>query len=378
MPVTLASEKMECLEFAPEEWPQVAPVWDELFRSSTRFGFFLSEPWVESWIAIFGPALRVRIAVFARGGQPLGACLLVEPAQTGAARLYRRLFLNTSGEDAREAAYPEYNDLLCRPGAERAVAAALAARLRAARWDELRLEGFQPGPGYDALRRELAGLRWEEDWRESFYADLTAIRRSGGDYESVLGKTTRKHLRQSRRRFARQERLVVETPESLPAALACFEEMAALNRARRQARWPGSVFASRRFVEFHRRLITRCFPERSLLLLRVRGGSHLLGIVYLFAHQGHVSFYQSGIDYGLDPRSSPGTLTVAESVRYCLASGYDEFDFLAGDAEYKRRLATGSRPLVWAAAGNPGGKGALFRALRKLRNVGRRVWGGES
>lgn len=351
-----------------EKWLRIAPVWAELFNASTRFSFFLSEDWVNTWMEVFGAMLQPRILLFSSGGEAEGACLLVERRRRWPLPV-RRIFLNATGEDACEATYPEYNDLLCKPGTERAVARKLAEYLRSCEWDELRLEGFQPGPGYEALRKELADFGWEEGWRPSFSVDLAGIRKSHGQFEASLGKATRKHLRQSRRHFSGETALAVEEPGDVDEALSMFEEMAEFNRIRHGGR---SVFFSERFVEFHRRLIARCIPGRRVRLMKVRGSGRTLGTVYLFVRRGRVYFYQCGFDFGDHSKRSPGTVTVAACVQQCLEAGFDEFDFLAGGASYKERLTTGLRPMVWASASRPGVKRQVLSCLRRLKSLGER------
>jgi CelD/BcsL family acetyltransferase involved in cellulose biosynthesis len=55
---------------------------------------------------------------------------------------------------------------------------------------------------------------------------------------------------------------------------------------------------------------------------------------------GRVYFYQSGLEYAEDNRLNPGLVSHYHAVQYCLAQGYQEYDFLGGYLRYKRSLAT--------------------------------------
>jgi hypothetical protein len=314
-------------------------------------------------MSVFGKLLRPSILVFLSGGEVQGVCLLVQTRVRRAIVTVRRISLNATGEDACDTTYPEHNDLLCRPGAERPMARALAQYLRSLEWDEFNLDGFQPGPGYDALHAELTDLGWEEDWRQDFYVALERIRNGHGRYESILGANTRHKLRKTRKHFAGDTPLDVETPRDIEEALSMFNEMADLSRQRWESKANCSVFASSRFLDFHKRLIRCCLPQRTVQLLRVAAGGRTIGIVYVFNERGRVYFYQCGIVYGDDPRWSPGTLSMAEVIQHYVSAGVDEFDFLTGHENYKERLSTGSRRLVWATAWRLSAKTVLLRSL---------------
>jgi hypothetical protein len=345
----------------------MASVWSELFESSNRFSFFMSWEWVDTWMSVFGELLQPSILLFLEGGAVMGACLLVESRVRRAALPLRRMLISASGEEDSEATYPEFNDLLCRPGAEIAVARTLNRHLRDGHWDELEFDGFAPGPGYDALRSLLTDLDWEEERRTDFVVDLQAIRDRHADYVSTLGKATRECVRRNRRHFAASGDLVLEQAAGVGEALSVLDEMALLSRMRGEALGWKSVFASERFIEFHRRLIRRCYPQRSVHLLRVSANGNTIGTSYLFEQRGRVYDYQCGFCYGHDPRWSPGTLTSVEVIQHCLNAGADEFIFLGGGAAYKQRLATGSRQTVWATARRRGWKMKLLNCLRGLK-----------
>jgi hypothetical protein len=355
-------------KYSWRDWPEIAPVWAALFDPDC-FSIFVSDRWVATWMEVFGPSVQPSILLFADGKDVQGACLLVHSKRTFGPVMIRRVSLNTSGEAVSEATYPEFNDILCRRGARDAVVKSLAGYLVRAQWDELILDGYERGTGFDALQTELVDLDWEVDPRPSYYVDLSTIRQSQSDFEAGLGRTSRKHLRQNRRNFSETGRLLLEHADTAPAALSLFDEMSVLNRRRRDGKGYGSAFAADRFVEFHRRLIRRFQPDRSVRLARLSASGRTLGILYLLHQCGKIYFYQCGFEIN-GGRWSPGTLTVAEYIQHCLDCGLNEFDFLAGREAYKERLSTGSRILQWARGHRPGAK---MRAVEAIRRVAART-----
>jgi CelD/BcsL family acetyltransferase involved in cellulose biosynthesis len=145
-----------------------------------------------------------------------------------------------------------------------------------------------------------------------------------------------------------------------------FDRLAALHQQRWEKRGRAGAFASARFRRFHESLIQRAFPLGAVQLLEVSAGEHTIGLIYNLVHRGKVYFYQAGFNYDDAGRASPGTVTLYHAIQYCSEVGLNEFDFLAGDDQYKKSLSTGCRHLVWAAFRRPHWK---FRVLDWLRRV---------
>ncbi len=355
------------------EWPRLAPVWRELVQLCPEASYFLETAWIETWLSIFGAVLDVSIAVFHSGVDPVAICLLVKSTRRMGGVPWRRISLNASGEPSCDTTYVEYNTLLCREGWETVVAGKIADYLSAQGPDEVSLDGFCPGPAYEALRRALRNFSVEETWQPSCYVDLHQIKNSAGGFESTLGHTTRKHLRQNIRRYSDFGPLKLEAAANIQTALEMLDELARLNLCRWQTRSARPVFASKRFLEFHRALITRSVSDGSVELLRLSAGEQTLGIVYHLVHNRTVYLYQCGLNYAIDPRLSPGTVTLVYAIQRALDSGAACFDFLAGTEPYKERLSTSARRLVWAAFRKPGPKTRLYEVAKAVRRATRRI-----
>jgi CelD/BcsL family acetyltransferase involved in cellulose biosynthesis len=357
------------------EWPRLAPAWSELVRNSGGCSFFLTEPWVDTWLEVYGRTMETSILVAESGRRPIGACLLVKARQNRVFVPITRVSLNASGEPATETTYIEFNDLVCRAGWETRFAEAVAAHLSEQDWDELAFDGFREGPAFESFKEAFEGLELEEVRHPSYYADLAAIRRAGTPYEMALGKTNRKHLRQNIRYHSEQGPLRLEAASTRDEALAMLEELAVFNRERSAAIGRRSVFDSERFVEFHRSLIGKCLPTGAVQLMRVSAGAETIGVVYHLVHEGKIYYYQCGFRYTDDNRLSPGTVTLSLVIQHCLDRGFDEYDFLSGDAKYKQWMSTGSRQLVWAVLRRPSLK---LSFVSRLRSVKRRIAGSGS
>ena len=351
------------------QWARVADTWAALAHSTRQASFYLDRRWVETWLEVFAAGLDVSAALFENAGQPVAACLLTRSRRVYGLIPLKRISLNAAGEKPADTTYIEFNSLICHAGWEEPVARMLADHLMGQEWDEFALDGFVPGPAYEALKEALRDLELEEVRQPSYYVDLAALRRFGRDYEEVLKSHRRRMVRQSMRSYTETlGPLRLEPAANIDAALQMLGELARLNRGRFAARGGRSVFESRRFVEFHRRLIQRCFPDRSVQFLRMEAGGRPIGLLYNLVFSGKVYFYQCGFDYALNPRLSPGIVTLAAAVQHYLDLDYDDFDFLSGEAEYKRMLATGARDLVWATFRRPTSRVRITAAMRAAKH----------
>lgn len=167
--------------------------------------------------------------------------------------------------------------------------------------------------------------------------------------DSVLSSNTRWQIRRSQRLYE-QERgpCSFRVARTAQEATEIFTRLTDLHQLAWRDRGLPGVFASPQFTGFHRRLIEAAFARDRIILMEARAGLETIGALYGFLHRGKVSFYQSGFRYTTDARLKPGLLTHYLAIRYCLEQpAVNEYDFLAGDSQFKRSLATSSRPLQW-------------------------------
>jgi CelD/BcsL family acetyltransferase involved in cellulose biosynthesis len=163
-----------------------------------------------------------------------------------------------------------------------------------------------------------------------------ALRRSLRDYESSLGATT------------------LSVPRDVEEALRFFEEMKALHQKYWASKGQPGAFHSPLIQEFHRSLIRRAFPERSVRLYRIAAATTVIGYMYVFVRGGVASYYQSGYDYAvLEKGNRPGWLAMQLVMKALRREGCRAFDLLAGEHAYKHRLATHESSMFWVRCTRP-------------------------
>jgi CelD/BcsL family acetyltransferase involved in cellulose biosynthesis len=349
-------------------WPAWSAAWGALAAASNPGSFFLTREWVEAWLEVFGPSTRARIVVFhedAGPPDPAGLCILAFRADRRGPFVLRRAYLNTAGEAETDEACQEYNALLCQPGMEDAVASALATHLDGEAWDEFLANAMAAGPSLDALLRSPLGRRGVAR-REvpAPFVDLRPLDGSVDGYLRTLSRNTREQVRRSRRELEVEGPLRVREASSLAEARALLHELAALHTASWNARGKLGVFASPLFLDFHERLVGKAFDRGMIQLLRVAAGEATIAALYSFVHGGKANFYQSGFRLETDKRVKTGLVAHTWAIEHCRSRGLVEYDFLAGDSQYKSSLATGVRHLTWLVFRRGTVRAMLFAALR--------------
>ena len=353
-------------------WPDWSAIWAELAQAATPSArFFLGPHWIETWMQIFGAQLRPRILVFRRDGAAAGICLVVSRRERRGPIPIRRLYLNAAGEDEADETCLEYNRLLCRPDDKLAVVEALGAWLARETWDEFAAFALAEAMVPDAL----AACRVDRSEKSSYFVDLTAFPATLDGFLGVLSRNSREQIRRSVKLYQQAGEIVLQSAATVDEGYAFLDQLAALHQTSWRARGQPGVFSSARFMAFHRALVARALPAGKILLLRVVAGGQPIGLLYGFREAGSFYFYQSGLAPSRDNRMKPGLVAHACAIAHCAAEGLKEYDFLAGDSQYKQSLSTGARSLTWLLWRRRGPRLAAVDLLRGVRARLRRLRG---
>jgi hypothetical protein len=314
--------------------------------------------WTSIWLRHYGDVVPHRFAIGEVDGAPCGITLLCEDVRNRGPIRLRRVHLGTAAEPRREGVFVERNGVLVDPGRREQFAASLIGALRAERgWSELWLDGFCPEHAEPFLRSDS---RFRPRRAASPRLELEG---ASGEVESVLaliGSRTRKRLRRYLRALGPIRAEWAEGPDH---AVEIFDELCAHHQGRWVARGYPGAFARSRFRSFHRDLISQL--NESVILFRVRAGDETVACLYNLIDRGDALSYQAGIRSNGDNRVSPGLVAHVLCMAACAERRLHRYDFLAGEAQYKRQLTNGQGELIWARAQRP-----LARILKPGRGYG--------
>ena len=340
--------------------------WRPLFEASGNDSVFLSPAWMEAFIAVYGPDFEGSWVHWEADGHVVAGCLLVERVVRIKNIPFRSQFLNATGHASSPIPLAEFNDVLHLSTHGDAVAADLASLLRERSWSRLLLSGHEPHSVAGRVLAHVGGLHAEQRSRPARYVDLAAL--GERPFETTLTGKSGTHLRRNRREYETAlGDIGVRRATDLDEALGFFGQMRDLHLARWNSLDKSTSLATDAVVDFHHRVIRSLFASGGVDLLRVGSAERPVGFLYNFVVHGKVAMFQSGFDYEPSSRRSPGLLTHALAIEHYRQRGLREYDFLSGDAQYKRTLSNGARDLLWTTVYRDRPWIRMLLAARRLR-----------
>jgi Acetyltransferase (GNAT) domain len=351
------------------DWAEASRTWVDLEEQFGKQVLACSWEWTRAWLEHYGDVVPHRFAVGAIDGDPRGIALVTEGVGTKRGPFsVRRVHLGTAGEPPGEGVFVEYNNVLVDNDQRVEFATALMRELRGEpRWHEVVLDGFEPDAAEAFL---LAEPLLHVERLPCPTMDLEEVRSSHGDVMGAFKRATRWKVRRSLRGLGDLDGEWAETPDH---AFEILDELIELHQARWTAMGEPGAFASPRFVEFHRALISTLLPQSRVVLFRVRAASGTVGCLYGFVDRSRLLHYQSGVASYSDRQIRPIFVICALCMQECLERGLAEFDFMVGDSPHKGELSTTTRELVWARGRRPALRWRVMDALaaggRRLRTL---------
>ncbi|HVV51586.1 MAG TPA: GNAT family N-acetyltransferase [Polyangia bacterium] len=335
-----ASDPVQVRVVASDEtFASLREAWERLQADAAVTSVFETFDWQYLWWRTYGHDRALKLFVAESGGALVGVLpLYVETVSILApVRLLRPIGIggDTSPDDL--------GPVLAK-GREAEVARALAdAVLALEGWDALLLGDMLPDNALLAAMREraeAAGLPLRQGRAEQIaYIGLPACYDA---WLQSLHRDRRYRIRNIRKKLSAEQ----------PARFFVWSDRATLDRGidtlvrLHRKRWAESgqsrSFASTKYIDFHRAVMTACFETDRLRLYGLELGGSIIAMFYFYKFRDRVYLMQSGFDpdYG---RLKPGQVLLGHIVEHAIGEGHKVLDFLRGDHRYKNELANGER-----------------------------------
>jgi CelD/BcsL family acetyltransferase involved in cellulose biosynthesis len=280
--------------------------------------FFHAPPFLSAWLAAAGENVRL---------------LRHADAIAFVGVRGREVWFGETANAAFDRLYVEYQDFLLAPGAgEAARDAALDALIDGA--PEASTFVFRNArPALAAACRRAAERR----------GLIFRILRTQPTFQVAFAETDhlsaslRAKIRRSIRRYEERGPVSLTPATSVEDRAAAFRELMALHEPYWRDRGEPGAFADPSLRAFHERLIVDAAGETDLL--RVTAGAETIGVLYNFLAGGRAYNYQSGFRPEADNQFAPGFTAHALAIDHYRRRGFSVYDLMAGEADYKRRLA---------------------------------------
>lgn len=360
----------------PEELRQA---WLDL-QDRADCSYFLSWGWIGTWLQQIAIALRPVVVRVWHGKQMVGLSVFV-PRDIKRRIMFRAsaLFLNEYPFDHKNMVI-EYNGLLAARGHESAVYAETVGHLLR---DFKHCDEFHFGALADVAGRSLekAAVReltlYVNKESVAWQADLRGLDAGIDSYLATLSSNARGQIRRAIRLYGQESSMHVYEARDVKQAKDFFERLKVLHTKQWQIRGKGGAFANSCWENFHRSLIQARFDMGEVQLLKLTHAGGELGYIYNHIWRKHVYMQQTGFSISADNRMKPGYVAHTLAMQHNLDRGMHLYDFMHGDARYKRTLSNRSQSLCWTVLQRRKMKFSLeelvvgvVRRCRQVRNQG--------
>jgi len=332
------------------EQEKAARRWQTLEQEINNKGLTNSWKWIETWLKQY-KHIPHRFAFGVRDGQTIGAVLVTQPLKRFKNIIpILSLHLGTNGEPLEEKTCVEYNRLLVAPENLSTFSMELMRNLQQLRWSQLVLHGFVPEHAEALIEASTRlGITFSEQNKEACPTFNFSKALGAPDVISAL-RSSKKRIKSNIDKMNNQSPLKCEWAETTEHAQDILEELIEFHTRKWENTQIPSSFQSDRVKHYHKELIDAFFPE-SAIVFRVKFGEKTVGCLFGFVEDNHVLGYKGGINLSPDMKKfTPGLVTHALCMEECRKRGYNEYNFLAGEALYKTQLSNTENFLIWATA----------------------------
>lgn len=348
-----------------DNWRDVTELsgeWNELLSASLNDSLFLRWEWIDTWWRHYGFTVRPYVVVVRdAGGLIQGIAPLMLRNCPGTLGLIKSLQIIGHKSDV----YPEYLDWIVRKTAVEQTVSLIGSVLLARRNSDWHVLDFHLVPETSPL------LGLIEKWPSTHGGRISNLRKESPyltlpstveEFMQIRGSNFRKRWRKKNNALAKvgTVRLAIAGCD-IPVADA-MTYLIELNRKRWGAE--GRSFRSRMFIDFHRELSQRLVADNKVHLVVMYVDDRPVAARYDFVHNNKFWGYQSGWapewrDY------SVSYILLGLVLEWGIRQGLSEYDFLAGNSEYKSRWAENCRYLVNMSYCSPGVKGTAWCLLKE-------------
>ena len=325
--------------------------WLEL-QKRADCSFFQSWGWVGTWLSRIADELSPQLVTVYSGNQPVGLGIFIS---TEVIRHHilrsRSMFLNEAPFNGNNMVI-EYNGMLVARGHEPGVyAQTLQFLLRHfPAVDEFYFGAMSSVTELEAsIKISRHAVKYIcQQVSTSWSVSLDYIGDSLEEYLATIGKNRRLQIKRSLRLYNEDALVQIDEAGTVEQALSFFDGLKELHTRRWKSRRQSGSFANARWEMFHRALISSCFKQGEIQLLKVHNANGEIAYLYNFIWRKRVYVLQTGFVMSDDKRLMPGYVAHTLAVIYNKNKGMEIYDLMHGDDLYKKLLCNQKQRLYWS------------------------------
>jgi len=335
-------------------------------QKKSKSNFFISWVWIGKWLKSINKNYYLVEAV--DGDKTVGLGILVPKTDLRFGFIpIKQLYLNRTGSAKEDQIWIEYNDFLLDEAKESVIRKKMIAELVCYKklWSELHI-GISE---ISVLENNIeASLRINMiSILKGYYNSLPL---GNNIFEAILAsfsKNTRYQIKRSQKLLSTLGPLSIKSVQSPDQALSCLEDIAKGHRDKWKNTPSGSGFDNHHFTSFHHDMVKHEIDNNTADILVLLGGKEVLGYLYNFCYQKKVYFYLSNIKQHANNKIKIGLLMHTLAMEHYAKKGFEIYDFLAGDARYKKSLSSKTYEMGYVCYYRPTLYLKFENSLRKIK-----------
>ncbi|MGJ8694382.1 MAG: GNAT family N-acetyltransferase [Thalassotalea sp.] len=327
---------------------------------------FTSWYWIETWLAFID--YNTHLLQVTYQDKIIGLGFLSEHTFVKYGVSSKQLWLNRTGDTAKDQIWNEYNDILCADGHEYAIRSAVLNHFEShlKDFDELIIGVSNASIVETPHSNKLMQLAtWQTT---SYHTKLNDDIANFNSYLTSLSANSRSQIRRTAKLLGGIDNLSITKAQNTQQAQQFLKAAGELHIKRWENQ--NSGFENPYFISFHNDFIERHFDHGVVDLLKVENNDRIICYLYNFRYKDTIYFYLSGIEYSQDNRLKPGMLAHSLAIVDYAKQGFDIYDFMGGDGRYKKSLSNESGTMIIS---NYRRKKPAFLASHLLRRIKKAV-----
>ncbi|MBU2883732.1 GNAT family N-acetyltransferase [Psychrosphaera sp. B3R10] len=300
---------------------------------------FLSWPWIDSWLSLLKDQDDIYVITASHHNQCVGIGIFVEKHVTRHGFFKsKQWYLHRTGDDKLDQIWIEKNNFLVSDQNSRQITSAM--------WQHL----FLNQPDVDefivnvALDETSIGITThntdyqlvKENIDVGYLLAINAIKDSSR-FPQEISNSTYKHVERTIRRLNQDNDLTFEFVTDPAAILNTLEQLSHWHITKWEGTTTPSGFNNDTFQDFHSRFIRQKLDNACIAVLSA--GGEIIGVNYYLRHKRNLAFYLSCIKPITDNKIKIGLALHCLVARQAHTMNIAFIDYLAGDADYKRKLS---------------------------------------
>jgi len=339
--------------------------WCSLYSSLNNSNVFLDWFWIGPWLKQVSHLTPTKIEIYV-DTKLVAMGFICFHTRRIAGLPIRQGYLNRTGKEEFDQIWIEFNDLLVSEENAAGATQALLGWCHSQRVDEWIIALTE----HTNTWIEYPHFAHSIDTVEGYSVNLQPGFSHIDNYLRSISSNARSKIRRAHRYISETYGEVVINVQNEKIEEQDLANLMVLHKRRWSHTLSGSGFTNPHFVSFHKTLLTQPSAHSRVEILCFKAGNKLLGYLYNFITEKKVSFYLSAIDYFDDNnRFQPGLVMHSMAICHYAQKEMLTYDFMGGDNQYKRSLATEKYQLSFIKLHTISFKYYLLQTLRKLKSV---------